>query len=89
MLTTMFRSLIFVPSNNKRFIHKAAVLHADIICFDLEDSVPETEKEIARRILAETISQRTEYKTNFYIRINSLKSNYAFLDLKAIVLKGN
>ena len=88
MLTTMFRSLIFVPSNNKRFIHKAKLLNADIICFDLEDSVPETEKEIARRIMTETISERTEYKANLYIRINSLKSNYAFLDLKAIVLKG-
>ena len=88
MLTTLFRSLIFVPSNNKRFIHKAKILNADIICFDLEDSVPETEKDNARRIITETISQRTEYKTNLYIRINSFKSNYAFLDLKAVVQKG-
>ncbi|MGH9988573.1 MAG: aldolase/citrate lyase family protein, partial [Nitrososphaeraceae archaeon] len=36
----MFRTLLFIPGNNKRFIEKAKLLNADIICFDLEDSVP-------------------------------------------------
>jgi citrate lyase subunit beta/citryl-CoA lyase len=51
----MFRSLIFVPGNSRRFIDKAKTLNADIICFDLEDSVPINEKAAARQIIVETL----------------------------------
>jgi citrate lyase subunit beta/citryl-CoA lyase len=84
----MFRSLIFVPSNSKRFIEKAKTLNADIICFDLEDSVPMNEKTSARQMILETLTQRTEYRSNIYVRINSLESDLAFLDLKVIIRKG-
>jgi citrate lyase subunit beta/citryl-CoA lyase len=43
-MTQLFRSLIFVPGNNARFLEKAKQLKADIVCFDLEDSVPDKEK---------------------------------------------
>ena len=56
----MFRSLIFVPGNSTRFIEKAKTLAADIICFDLEDSVPENEKDAARRVIAETLLARRQ-----------------------------
>ena len=84
----MFRSLIFVPSNSRRFIDKAKTLNADIICFDLEDSVPINEKATARQIIIETLKHRTEYKKNVYIRINSFDSGMAFLDLKEIIQNG-
>src|SRR5918912_2152165 len=84
----MFRSLIFVPSNSRRFIEKAKTLNADIICFDLEDSVPMNEKTLARQMILETLTQRTEYRSNIYVRINSLESDLAFLDLKVIIRKG-
>jgi citrate lyase subunit beta/citryl-CoA lyase len=84
----MFRSLIFVPSNIKRFINKAKVVNADIICFDLEDSVPVNEKAVARQTIMEALTQRTEYKSNIYIRINSFESGLAPLDLNAIIRKG-
>jgi citrate lyase subunit beta / citryl-CoA lyase len=84
----MFRSLIFVPSNIKRFINKAKVINADIICFDLEDSVPVNEKAVARQTIMEALTQRTEYKSNIYIRINSFESGLAPLDLNAIIRKG-
>jgi len=84
----MFRSLIFVPSNIKRFINKAKLVNADIICFDLEDSVPVNEKAVARQTIMEALTQRTEYKSNIYIRINSFESGLAPLDLNAIIRKG-
>ncbi|MCC2649246.1 MAG: citE, partial [Nitrososphaeraceae archaeon] len=84
----MFRSLIFVPSNSRRFIDKAKTLNADIICFDLEDSVPINEKAAARQIIIETLKRRAEYKTNVYIRINSFDSGMAFSDLKEIIQNG-
>jgi citrate lyase subunit beta / citryl-CoA lyase len=84
----MFRSLIFVPSNSRRFIDKAKMLTADITCFDLEDSVPINEKVAARQMITQTLKDRTEYKTNLYIRINSLNSGMAFSDLKEIIQNG-
>ncbi|HET7344262.1 MAG TPA: CoA ester lyase [Nitrososphaeraceae archaeon] len=84
----MFRSLIFVPSNVKRFINKSKVVNADIICFDLEDSVPVNEKAVARQTIMQALTQRTEYKSNVYIRINSFESGLAPLDLNAIIRKG-
>ena len=84
----MLRSLIFVPSNSKRFIEKAKALNADIICFDLEDSVPLNEKTTARQAIIDALAKRAEYRSNIYVRINSLESGLAFSDLNAIIQEG-
>jgi citrate lyase subunit beta / citryl-CoA lyase len=85
----MFRSLIFVPGNSMRFVEKAKTLPADIICFDLEDSVPGDEKDTARRIIAETlIARRQEYSGHVYVRTNSPESGLVNHDLKAVLQKG-
>ena len=84
----LYRSLIFVPGNNKRFVDKAKALQADIICFDLEDSVPLNEKDVARKIIAEALTWRTHYKSSIYLRINSLDSDLWLLDLKELIRNG-
>jgi citrate lyase subunit beta/citryl-CoA lyase len=85
----MFRSLIFVPGNSMRFVEKAKTLPADIICFDLEDSVPDNEKDAARRIIAETlVTRRQEYGSPVYVRTNSPESGLVPDDLKAVLQKG-
>lgn len=84
----ILRSLIFVPSNSKRFIEKAKALNADIICFDLEDSVPFNEKATARQAIVDVLAKKAEYRSNIYIRINSLESGLAFSDLEAIIQEG-
>ncbi|MCY3854332.1 MAG: CoA ester lyase [Thaumarchaeota archaeon] len=81
---TVLRSLFFVPGNNKRFIQKAKSLQSDIICFDLEDSVPENQKETARELIHNEL-QITQYKQQVYVRINTLKSNNAYADLSKIL----
>jgi len=50
-MSNLFRSLVFVPGNNPRFLEKAKSLSADIVCFDLEDSVPDKEKKKARALI--------------------------------------
>jgi len=50
----MFRTLLFIPGNNKRFLEKSKFLYPDILCFDLEDSVPLSEKAIARNMIMES-----------------------------------
>jgi citrate lyase subunit beta/citryl-CoA lyase len=69
-------------------VEKAKALTADIICFDLEDSVPLNEKNAARKTIADALTWRTEYKSSFYLRINSLDSNLWLLDLREIIRNG-
>ena len=85
----MFRSLIFVPSNSERYLNKAKILNADIVCLDLEDSVPYDEKDAARHLIKSALAMRATYQTrNIYVRINSFDSGLAFCDLKAVIQKG-
>jgi citrate lyase subunit beta/citryl-CoA lyase len=84
----MFRSLIFVPGNNLRFVEKAKSLQADIVCLDLEDSVPANEKDSARKIVAEAVSRSQEYSGQLYVRTNSPESGLVNADLSAAVRKG-
>jgi citrate lyase subunit beta/citryl-CoA lyase len=84
----VFRSLIFVPGNNLRFVEKAKSLQADIICLDLEDSVPANEKDSARKIVAEAVSRSQEYSGQLYVRTNSPESGLVSADLSAVARKG-
>jgi citrate lyase subunit beta / citryl-CoA lyase len=85
----MFRSLIFVPSNSERYINKVKTLNADIVCFDLEDSVPINQKNIARQLIKSALTMRTSYPArNVYARINSFDSGMTTYDLEAVIQKG-
>jgi citrate lyase subunit beta/citryl-CoA lyase len=69
-------------------VEKAKTLQADIICLDLEDSVPANEKGAARKIIADAISRRQEYDRPVYVRTNSPESGLVAADLKAAVRRG-
>ncbi|MEM3160005.1 MAG: CoA ester lyase [Nitrososphaera sp.] len=84
----MFRTLIFVPGANARFVEKAKTLAADVVCFDLEDSVPANEKALARKTIADALSKRHEYRRPLYVRTNSPESGLIPADLKVVVRKG-
>ena len=87
-MPNLFRSLVFVPGNNPRFLEKAKSLTADIVCFDLEDSVPDKEKKKARTLIKNTLKQRREYTPDVFVRTNSPESGKIEADLKEIVQKG-
>jgi len=87
-MARLLRSLIFVPGNNQRFLEKAKNLRADIICFDLEDSVPLEEKKSARQLIKEALAKRSEYKSEVYVRTNSPISGMVWDDLNEILQKG-
>jgi len=85
----MFRSLLFIPGNNERFLKKSIKLQADILCFDLEDSVPSNEKEAARILVARYLAPRQGENDSFiYVRINSFDSGLVDGDLERIVMNG-
>lgn len=87
-MARLFRSLIFVPGNNPRFLEKAKTLSADIVCFDLEDSVPDSEKKNARNLIKDALKTRSQYTSEIYVRTNSPTSGKIQDDLKEIVQKG-
>ena len=87
-MTQLFRSLIFVPGNNPRFLEKAKKIHADIVCFDLEDSVPDNEKTSARKLIKNALKSRSEYSSSIFVRTNSPLSGKISSDLKEIIQKG-
>jgi citrate lyase subunit beta/citryl-CoA lyase len=85
----MFRSLLFIPGNNERFLIKSTSLKPDILCFDLEDSVPLNEKQAARNLVAEHLASRQEDKeSSIYVRINAVDSDLVDEDLDNILIKG-
>jgi len=88
LMTQLFRSLIFVPGNNPRFLEKAKTLKADIVCFDLEDSVPDNEKTNARKLIKSALKSRKSYESSIFVRTNSPSSGRIPDDLKEIVQKG-
>lgn len=87
-MARLFRSLIFVPGNNLRFLQKAKTLPSDIVCFDLEDSVPNNEKKKARTLIRSSLEERSEYGSAVYVRTNSPLSGKISDDLKEVVRKG-
>lgn len=87
-MTQLFRSLIFVPGNNPKFLEKAKSLKADIVCFDLEDSVPNTEKKNARKLIKTALKSRLSYNSSIFVRTNSPASGKIPDDLNEIIQKG-
>jgi len=85
----MFRSLLFIPGNNERFLVKSASLKPDILCFDLEDSVPSNDKQVARNLLEKHLASRQEdNESSIYVRINSVDSGLVDKDLDKTIVKG-
>ena len=62
-----YRSVLFVPGHEEKKIRKAYTLNPDLIVIDLESTVPDQEKENAKKI----IQTCDVNKENTYIRINS------------------
>lgn len=87
-MVRLYRSLLFVPGNNPRFLEKAKTSQADIVCFDLEDSVPDSEKKNAHKLIRDALKSRDSYSSNIYVRTNSPISGKIPDDLSEIVQKG-
>ena len=71
----MFRTLLFIPGNNKRFLEKSRLLYPDILCLDLEDSVPISEKSIAREMIIQSLSTNNHSLNRINFNINNKIDN--------------
>lgn len=81
----LFRSLLFVPGNRADMLVKAATLPADALVPDMEDSVPDKEKQHARQVVREAMTALAGQGQTVIPRINALNSGLAKEDLAAVV----
>lgn len=66
----MYRSLLYVPATNDKFVAKAADRGADAIILDLEDSIPLSEKSRAREALAAAVPLCRRGGADVLVRVN-------------------
>ncbi len=76
------RSQLFVPGTDEAKIRKSLTLAADSIIFDLEDSVPESEKERARDLIVTMTDELTWGRKELCIRINPLGTEQSAKDVE-------
>src|SRR5437764_9220974 len=67
----VWRSLMYVPVNVEKYVDKAHTRGADCIQLDLEDSVPMSEKDAARRLVPEVAKRVRRGGADVVVRINS------------------
>ena len=66
---------MFIPGNNKKFLDKSKSIYPDILCFDIEDSVPLSEKSIGREMISQTLKS---YTHNLTIKDTNNNTNNKF-----------
>lgn len=78
------RSMMFVPGNNPGMLQNAGLYGADAVIFDLEDAVAITEKDAARRLVANAL-KFIKYPCETAVRINHISTPFGYKDLEAIL----
>lgn len=81
----VMRSVIFVPGIRENMIEKSRTVPADVICLDLEDSVPLAEKAQARETVARSIDALVEAGQTVHVRVNALDTGLTADDLAAVI----
>jgi citrate lyase subunit beta/citryl-CoA lyase len=78
------RSALYIPGANPRAIEKAAGIAADVLIFDLEDSVAPEAKASARAAVQAAVASRRFTGREVVVRINCLESPWATDDFIAV-----
>jgi citrate lyase subunit beta/citryl-CoA lyase len=80
------KSLMFVPGNQEKMLKKSLGISSHVISPDLEDSVPHSEKNNARKIVTQYIPEiKGDRKVLLMPRLNSLQSKLLIGDLEYLL----
>lgn len=82
-----WRSLLYVPVNQRRFVEKAHTRGADAVILDLEDAIAPGEKAAARGLLAEAVPLVRQGGADVCVRVNR-PLRLAVADIEAAVAAG-
>jgi citrate lyase subunit beta/citryl-CoA lyase len=83
--TRLRRSLLYVPGNMPSMLQNIPVFDCDSIIIDLEDAVPHTEKDAARRLVRRFLEGYRDRDKEILVRINALDTRWARDDLREIL----
>ena len=86
--TRLRRSLLFVPGAEQRKLDRSREATADLLVFDLEDSVAPDHKARAREQVADHIRSVGSMGPEMAVRVNPLESPNFEADLEAVVSAG-
>jgi citrate lyase beta subunit len=80
------RSLLFVPGNRLNLFPKALKTGADVVCLDLEDSIPSNQKAKTRRETIKFLESTSEVENmEVVLRINGLETHDGIKDIDCIM----
>jgi citrate lyase subunit beta / citryl-CoA lyase len=79
------RTLLYVPGNMPSMLQNIPVFGSDSIIIDLEDAVPYSEKDAARRLVRCFLEAHPERDKEILVRINALDSGLAHDDLREVL----
>ncbi len=65
-----YRSMLFVPALEERFVAKAHARGADAVILDLEDSIAPSAKAAARAAVARAAARLAEHRVPTFVRVN-------------------
>jgi citrate lyase subunit beta / citryl-CoA lyase len=82
------RSLLFIPADSERKYEKGCGIGADALVLDLEDSVADRQKDVARLLVQSCLASKIATDWKFFVRINPLDAGMTDEDLSAIVRPG-
>jgi len=85
MVAKLIRSLLFVPGNRPNMLDKALGVRPDVYVPDLEDSVPDGEKDNARAVVHDHLPKLQHSGRLVIPRVNALETGRAEDDLAALV----
>lgn len=78
-------SLLFVPGNRQNMIDKALTFQPDAFIPDMEDSIPDGEKDQARQLIEDNLPRLHASGTHIIPRVNALETGLAEADIAAVV----
>ncbi len=84
----VMRSVFYVPANREELIAKIPGIPADVITFDIEDSVPPAEKQKARELTRKNLKFAAATGVAVYARVNNWETGMTNDDCEAVVDEG-
>ena len=82
------RTMLFCPANHPKHLFTAMIYNPDCLLFDLEDAVPFHEKIAARDLLAEALQAIDYGKSEVFVRVNGLYTEFGEDDVRTLVPAG-
>jgi citrate lyase subunit beta/citryl-CoA lyase len=82
---TLRRSLLYVPGNMPSMLQNIPIFAADAVIIDLEDAVPLSEKDAARRLVRRFLETYRDRRQEVLVRINALDTEWGYHDLREVL----